>query len=100
MSKNQIAEKPAVGRGSRLGFRLDGRTKELVERAATLERRKLTDYCLTALTEAAERTIARHETLVLSGQDRAIFFDALVNPPKANARLKKAFRDEKRRVAP
>jgi hypothetical protein len=31
---------------------------------------------MTALTEAARRTIAAHETLVLSERDRAVFFDA------------------------
>ena len=50
----------------------------LIERAARLKRRKLTDFCMTALTDAARRTIAEHETLVLSDRDRAVFFDALV----------------------
>jgi uncharacterized protein (DUF1778 family) len=87
-------------RGKRLGFRIDARTKNLVERAAQLERRKLTDYCLTALTEAAERTIARHDALVLSERDRQVFFDTLINPPKLSARLKRAFKAERRRIAP
>jgi hypothetical protein len=40
-------------------------------------RRSLSDasFCMTALTDAARRTIAEHETLVLSDRDRAIFFD-------------------------
>src|SRR5580704_17756736 len=67
-------------REERLGFRVDEPTKALIERAARLERRKLTDFCMTALTDAARRTIAEHETLVLSDRDRAVFFDALVNP--------------------
>jgi hypothetical protein len=29
---------------------------------------------------------------VLSGRNRAVFFDALVHPPKPNARLRRAFR--------
>jgi uncharacterized protein (DUF1778 family) len=87
-------------RGKRLGFRIDARTKNLVERAAQLERRKLTDYCLTALTEAAERTIARHDALVLSERDRQVFFDTLINAPKLSARLKRAFKAERRRIAP
>jgi uncharacterized protein (DUF1778 family) len=87
-------------RGARLGFRVDDRTKALVERAAALERRKLTDFCLTALTEAAERTIARHQTLALSERDRQVFFDTLVNPPRPSPRLKRAFKAERRRIAP
>jgi uncharacterized protein (DUF1778 family) len=86
-------------REERLGFRVDGPTKALIERAAQLERRKLTDFCMTALTEAARRTIAEHETLGLSKRDRAVFFDALINPPAPSERLQRAFEDHKRRVA-
>jgi uncharacterized protein (DUF1778 family) len=85
-------------RGSRLGFRVDVQTKKLVERAAALERRSLTDFCLTALTEATQATISRHETIVLSERDREVFFDALVHPPKPNTRLKRAFRSARERV--
>ncbi|MGH6836548.1 MAG: DUF1778 domain-containing protein [Methylocella sp.] len=87
-------------REERLGFRVDEPTKALIDRAAQLERRKLTDFCLTALTDAARRTIAEHETLLLSNQDRAAFFDALVNPPAASERLQRAFAEHKRRVVP
>jgi uncharacterized protein (DUF1778 family) len=86
-------------RGSRLGFRVDARTKQLVERAAALERRSLTDYCLTALTQATQATITRHESIVLSERDRPVFFDALVHPPKENPRLRRAFRSAKRIVS-
>jgi uncharacterized protein (DUF1778 family) len=36
---------------------------------------------------------------VLSERDRDVFFDALVHPPKANARLKRAFRSARERIA-
>lgn len=85
-------------REERLGFRLDEPTKALIERAARLERRKLTDFCITALTEAARRTIADHETLVLSERDRAVFFDTLINPPAPNKRLERAIAEHGRRV--
>jgi uncharacterized protein (DUF1778 family) len=83
----------------RLGFRLDGQTKQLIERAAKLEQRKLTTFCVAALTDAARRTIAQHETIALSERDRAAFFSVLVNPPKPSRRLERAFRAERRRVA-
>jgi uncharacterized protein (DUF1778 family) len=85
-------------RAHRLGFRVDAETKQLVERAAALERRSLTDFCLSALTEATHATILRHQSLVLSERDRAAFFDALVHPPKPNARLRRAFRSARERV--
>ena len=86
-------------RAARLGFRVDEPTKALIERAAQLERRKLTEFCIAALTDAARRTIAEHETLVLSERDRAVFFDTLVNPPSPSERLQRAFAEHRRRVA-
>src|SRR6202790_3152082 len=86
-------------REERLGFRVDEPTKALIEQAAQLERRKLTDFCMTALTDAARRTIAEHETLVLSERDRAVFFEVLVNPPAPSKRLQRAFLEHGRRIA-
>ena len=97
-SANLASPAERRARASRLGFRVDAETKRLVERAAALERRSLTDFCLSALTEATRATITRHQSLVLSERDRAAFFDALVHPPKPNARLRRAFRAARERV--
>jgi uncharacterized protein (DUF1778 family) len=86
-------------RGSRLGFRVDAKTNKLVERAAVLERRSSSDFCSTALIQAAYATVTRHETLVLSDSDREVFFDALIHLPKPNAHLKRAFRSVRKRIA-
>ena len=69
--KVPLAQNPV--QKERLGFRLDEQTKDLIERAAHLESRKLTDFCVAALTDAARRTIAEHETLRLSELDRKMF---------------------------
>ena len=98
MARKQVKTEHSV-RGQRLGFRLDRQTKQLIERAASLERRKLTDFCVTALAGAARRTIAEHETIVLSERDRQVFFDVLINPPKPHKRLARAFVEHARRVA-
>ena len=54
-NKTKTAQDPV--RAERLGFRLDEQTKDLIERAAHLESRKLTDFCVAALTDAARCTI-------------------------------------------
>ncbi len=90
--------KERIYRDDRLGFRFDEPTKGLIERAAQLERRKVSDFCLSAIAEAARRTIAEHETLHLSERDRAAFFDALIDPPEPNERLARALADHARRV--
>jgi len=85
-------------RADRLGFRVDCETKELIQRAAKLERLRLTTYCLTVLTDAARRSIEQHERLQLSDRDREVFFEVLVNPPPVSARLERAVAMERRRV--
>lgn len=98
MTRNATVAKDRIARDDRLGFRLDEQTKGLIERAAQLERRKVSDYCLTAIAEAARRTIAEHETLNLTERDRAAFFAAIIDPPAPAERLARAFADHVRRV--
>lgn len=100
MPRKQVKVKPDTpNRVERLGFRLDEETKDLIERAAHLSRRKVSDFCVTALTDTARRTIAEHETLALSDRDRKAFFDALIHPPELPERLVAALAEHKRRVA-
>lgn len=98
MTNRAAARSPRITRDDRLGFRLDEQTKVLIERAAQLERRKVSDYCLSAIADAARRTIAEHETLTLSEADRAAFFAAMIDPPAPNKRLACALADHSRRV--
>ncbi|MDB5572452.1 MAG: hypothetical protein JWN93_3635 [Hyphomicrobiales bacterium] len=85
-------------REERLAFRLDSETRSLVARAAELERRSLTDFCLGAVTEAARKSLAASEVLALAEADRRVFFDALVSPPEPNARLRDAFKAARDRI--
>ena len=91
---NTTTERDGSARQERLGFRMSEETKRLIERAAYLEHRKVTDFCLVALTDAAKRSIAEHETLALSEADRAAFFAALENPPEPHPRLVKAMTEQ------
>ena len=98
MPSNKVKITQDSVRVERLGFRLDEQTKDLIERAAHLESRKLTEFCVAALTDAARRTIAEHETLILSDLDRKVFFDTLMSPPQASERLVRALAEHKRRI--
>jgi uncharacterized protein (DUF1778 family) len=97
--KQAKSERNPHNRVERLGFRLDEETKDLIERAAYLSRRKVSDFCVTALTDTARRTIAEHETLALSDRDREAFFAALMNPPEPSERLLRGLAEHRRRVA-
>jgi uncharacterized protein (DUF1778 family) len=45
------------------------------------------------------KSIADLSLTVLSERDRQIFFDTLMHPPKPNVRLRRAFRNEGKRLA-
>lgn len=88
-----------LDRAERLGFRLDAETKDLITRAAHLSRRKVSDFCVTALADVARKILAEHETLALSERDRHVFFETLITPPQPSERLARALAAHERRVS-
>jgi uncharacterized protein (DUF1778 family) len=76
----------------RMHLRLDAKTKRKLERAAAYTETTVTDFVLTNAVAAAERVIDSHEKVVLSPPDWDLFYDALINPPEPNAKLKAAAR--------
>lgn len=79
-------------RGERLETRVTAHQKSLIEHAAALQGRSVTDFVLTSLQEAARRAIEEHERLELSVRDSQAFVDALVNPKPVNDRLRDTVR--------
>jgi uncharacterized protein (DUF1778 family) len=74
-------------RAERLEARVTAEQKALIERAAALQGRTVTDFVLTSVQEAARRTIEEHGQLALSVRDSEAFADALLNPKPVNERL-------------
>src|SRR5882757_2732608 len=63
--------------------------KELFEYAASLGGfRTLTDFIINAVQEKANTIIQEYNTILASEKDREIFFDALMNPPGPNQKLR------------
>jgi uncharacterized protein (DUF1778 family) len=89
---------PARGRGrrvatvphrrERLEARISQEQKRLLERAAALEGRSLTDFVVASAQAAALETIQRHEVIALTARDSLDFAEALMQPPAPNARLR------------
>ena len=79
-------------RGERLETRLTSEQKRLIERAAALQGRTVTDFVLTSVHEAARRAIEEHQRLELSARDSEAFVEALLNPKPINARLRETVR--------
>lgn len=83
---------PLVSRRERLEARLSPAQKALMERAARLEGRSLTDFVVGSVQAAAIETIRRHEIVALAERDGLAFVEALANPPAPNERLRRAVR--------
>jgi uncharacterized protein (DUF1778 family) len=82
----------------RMHLRLDAKTKRTLERAAAYEETSVTDFVLANAVAAADRVIASHEKITLSAKDWEVFYDALINPPEPNKKLKEAARRYRERI--
>src|SRR3990167_5600303 len=74
----------------RLEARLSRVQKDLLQHAADLLGRSLSDFILTASQEAANKVIREHEIITLTVKESESFIHTLLNPPKPNAALKNA----------
>ncbi|TGU87663.1 DUF1778 domain-containing protein [Mesorhizobium sp. M00.F.Ca.ET.151.01.1.1] len=83
-------------RSERLEARLTADQKNLIEHAAALQGRTVTDFVLTSIQEAARRAIEEHQRLDLSVRDSRAFVDALINPQPVNDRLRETVRHYRR----
>jgi uncharacterized protein (DUF1778 family) len=83
----------------RFDARLNKEQKLLIQRAADLEGRSMTDFVLHSAELAAERTIERRATLVLTARETETFVDALLKPASPGPVLRRAARDYQRKTA-
>lgn len=74
-------------RGERLEARVTAEQKALIEHAAALEGRSVTDFVLASVQAAAKRAIAEHEVIQLSVRDSQAFVEALLNPREPGKRM-------------
>jgi uncharacterized protein (DUF1778 family) len=78
-------------RDQRLEARVTPGQKELIERAAYVQGRTVTDFMITALQDAAQRVIEESAAWKLSRQQQKTFVEALMNPPAPNQNLRVAY---------
>jgi uncharacterized protein (DUF1778 family) len=76
------AVKPATTRmrAERLEARITVSQKALIEHAAALQGRSVTDFVLSSVQEAAAKAIDEHQRLTLSVRDGRAFVQALATP--------------------
>ena len=85
-------------KNTRLDLRLRSEHKRLIEEAAHLSGQSISAFVAAAGVREAEQIVERFSNLRLSNRDRDAFLAALDNPPKPNAKLRKAFREHARKV--
>lgn len=77
-------------RTSRIEARIAPDALATVRRAAEIQGRSISDFMVAAAQAEAERTIEATQIIRLSVEDQRSFADAILNPPKPNAALKRA----------
>src|SRR5437899_10781052 len=83
----------------RFDARLNEEQKLLIQRAADLEGRTMTDFVLHSAEAAAERAIERRAMLILTARETESFADAVLNPRNPGPVLRKAAREYRRVTA-
>jgi uncharacterized protein (DUF1778 family) len=78
---------------SRLELRLSKQKKQYFEEIATLGGfRSLSDFIVHSASQEANKIAEEHNRILASEKDKNVFFEALMNPPKPNQALKRAYK--------
>ncbi|WP_442583829.1 DUF1778 domain-containing protein [Mesorhizobium sp. ASY16-5R] len=92
MSSSLAQSSNRRARNERLEARITADQKKLIEHAAALQGRTVTDFVLASVQAAARQAIDEHQRLDLSIRDSQVFVDALINPQPVNDRLRETVR--------
>lgn len=82
----------ARGRSERLEARISAEQKAMIQRAAELQGRTLTDFVIASAHEAAVRAIDEVETIRLNEAESRAFAEGLLDPREPSDRLRAAAR--------
>ncbi len=87
-------------RDARLEARMTMDQKALLQHAATLSGRTLSEFVVASAQAAAARVIEEHETIRLSRVEQVAFVSALLEPRAPSARLRKAAAKYRKQMGP
>ena len=85
-------------RDARLEARVSAAQKFLLQQAAALSGRTLSEFVVASAQDAARRVIAEHESIRLSREEQLAFVQSLLNPVEPNQRLKRAAKAYRQRT--
>ena len=99
--KGQRKKTPSTALRTKM-YRFDARLtrdqKLLIQRAADLEGRTVTDFVLHSAESAAERTLQERAMLILTARETETFVRAILHPPEPGPVLRAAVRHYKNRL--
>jgi uncharacterized protein (DUF1778 family) len=85
-------------RGARLEARISPAQKSVLQRAAALSGRTLSEFVVASAQEAAAKVIQAHEVIRISRAEQTAFVKSLLALPAPGARLRKAAAAYKRHL--
>lgn len=85
-----MIEIPTKLRAERLEARISGEKKAVLQHAAELSGRTLSEFVVESAQAAAMRVIQEHENIRLGQAEQIAFVTALLNPAAPNDRLRQA----------
>lgn len=88
----------ATTKTERLEARVPVFLKRMVQRAADLQGRSITDFVISTLDKSARETVREHEVMKLNARDSLKLAKALIDPPPPNAALRKAMARHRKMV--
>jgi uncharacterized protein (DUF1778 family) len=85
-----LTRSPQPAKTERLEARITTEQKELFQMAAAIEGRSVSDFVTYTALAAARRLVQDQTATVLSPEESRRFVETLLNPPKPNAKLRRA----------
>src|SRR5215472_12669944 len=92
LTKSKSRSEVPKSKAYRFDARLNQEQKLLIQRAADLEGRSMTDFVLHSAETAAQRTIEERAMLILSARETQAFVDAIFHPAEPGPVLRAAAR--------
>ncbi len=77
-------------KSKRLEARVTEQQRELIQRAADVSGRSLTDFIVSSLQTAAEETLRAYQEIELTTRSAEAFVNSLLDPPAPNEHLRAA----------
>ena len=93
-------KKPAedASKTTRFEARLTPYTRKIIQRAAEIQGRSMSDFVVASAAEAAERALKDAQIIELTLEDQLRVADALLNPPEPGPAWKKAIEAHRRLI--